>query len=96
MLTKANDVVPVYRHWNGLSDNYLSGNAIAPNSTTDTYQTSVPVGGVNDPDSKLYPFKYKTSDYPLRTETSELIALDTANFFVHADGDKAARWVLQG
>ncbi len=90
VLTKANYVLPVYRHWNGLSDNYLLGDTIYENADTATYQTSVPDGWVDDPYSKLYPFKYKTSDYPLHIATNKLIALDTSVFFATADAEAAA------
>ncbi len=90
VLTKANDLVPEYKHWKRRRDNYLLGDVIHPNPQTGTYQTSVPQGAVNDADSKLYPFKYKTSDYPLRTASNQLIALDTSVFFATADADAAA------
>jgi len=89
VLTKANDLTPVYRHWDRFSDNYLLGDVILPNPQTGTYQTSVPRGSVDDAASKLYPFKYKTSDYPLHTASSKLIALDTSVFFATADADAA-------
>jgi hypothetical protein len=91
-LVKANDVTPVYRHWNRKSDNYLLGDSAVGiyNGETETYQTSVPDGAVDDQDSKLYPFKYKTSDYPLHTRSDKLIALSTATFFATADADQAA------
>ncbi len=57
--------------------------------TTGTYHTSAPDGAVDDANSKLYPFKYKTSDYPMRTDSDQLIALDTSVFFATADADAA-------
>ena len=90
MLVKANDQVPVYRYWNRASDNYLLFDEVYEDPETGTYHTSIPDGAVNDPNSKLYPFKYKTSDYPLRTESNQLIALDTSVFFATADAEAAA------
>ncbi|MDX2416175.1 MAG: hypothetical protein QNK19_01810 [Xanthomonadales bacterium] len=90
VLLKANDQVPVYRYWNRASDNYLLFDAVYEDLETGTYHTSVPDGATNDPSSKLYPFKYKTSDYPLRTESNQLIALDTSEFFATADAEAAA------
>jgi hypothetical protein len=87
--TKANDLVPVYRHWNRASDNYLLFDEALENWESGTYPTSVPDGDVSDPNSKLYPFKYKTSDYPIRTGSNQLIALDTRVFFATADADAA-------
>ena len=90
VLLKANNQVPVYRYWNRASDNYLLFDVAFEDWETGTYHTSVPDGAVDDPNSKLYPFKYKTSDYPLRTESSQLIALDTSVFFATADAEAAA------
>lgn len=89
VLSKANDLTPVYRHWDRHSDNYLLGETIYMNWETGTYETSVPRGSVDDSTSKLYPFKYKTSDYPLNIESNMLIALDTSVFFATADADAA-------
>jgi hypothetical protein len=86
---KQNDQVPVYRHWNRASDNYLLFDTVYEDPETNTYHTSVPDGAVDDPNSKLYPFKYKTSDYPMRTDSNQLIALDTSVFFATADADAA-------
>ncbi len=90
VLTKANNLLPVYRHWNGQSDNALLYDEIAVDPQTGTVHTSVPDGAVDDPDSMLYPFKYKTSDYPRHIASNRLIALDTSVFFVTADADAAA------
>jgi cytochrome c len=90
VLVKANNQVPVYRYWNRASDNYLLFDEVYEDLETGTYHTSTPDGAVNDSNSKLYPFKYKTSDYPLRTESNQLIALDTSVFFATADAEAAA------
>ena len=55
---------------------------------TGRYPTSRPLGDVDDPDSKLYAFKYKTAQQPMANSTGQLIALDTSVFF--ATGDAAA------
>ena len=91
VLTKANNLTPVYLHWNRASDNYLLGDVILPNTVTGTYQTSVPQGSVEDSASMLYPFKYKTSDYPLHSAENKLIALDTSVFFATAEADAAVK-----
>lgn len=93
--TKANDLVPEYRHWNRASDNYLLFDEVQEDWETGTHHTSVPDGGVDDANSKLYPFKYKTSDYPMRTASNQLIALDTSVFFATADAEAATRAGLQ-
>jgi nitrate reductase cytochrome c-type subunit len=91
---KANNLVPVYRYWNRASDNYLLFDEVLEDWETGTYHTSIPDGAADDPNSKLYPFKYKTSDYPLRTESNQLIALDTSVFF--ASDDAAEDSVIAG
>jgi hypothetical protein len=89
VLTKANNVMPRYKFWDRWSTNYILGDVAQIDPETGTYATSRPQGDVTD--GKLYPFKYKTSDYPLRTASKELIALDTSVFFATADADAAAR-----
>lgn len=89
VLTKANNLIPEYRFWNRYSTNYLLGDVVLLDPATGVYATSRPQGDIND--GKLYPFKYKTSDYPLRTVTQELIPLDTSVFFATADADAAVR-----
>ncbi|MBF0266661.1 MAG: hypothetical protein HQL46_15470 [Gammaproteobacteria bacterium] len=95
VLTKANNVIPRYKFWNRYSDNYLLGDVIHPDAVTGIYSTSKPDGSIDDPNSKLYPFKYKTSDYPLHEASSRLIAMDTSVFFATADADAAALSGLQ-
>jgi hypothetical protein len=90
VLIKANDLMPKYLHWNRYTDNYNLGEFIYMNLEAGTYQTSVPQGSVDDTDSKLYPFKYKTSDYPLNINSNMLIPLDTSVFFATANADEAA------
>jgi len=82
---KANDLMPKYRFWNRLSDNYLLGDVAVVDSHTGRYPTSRPIGDVADPDAKLYAFKYKTALQPITNSTSQLIALDTSVFFATAD-----------
>ncbi len=89
VVVKANNLKPVYRFWNGLSENYMLGEIAGIDPATGAYPTSRPDGSIND--GKLYPFKYKTSDYPLRTASQELIPLETSVFFASADADAAAR-----
>jgi len=88
VMDKLNDLAPEYRFWNRLSDNYLLGDVAAVDPQTGRYPTSRPLGDVDDPDSKLYAFKYKTAQQPMANSTGQLIALDTSVFF--ATGDAAA------
>lgn len=89
VLTKANDLTPEYLFWNGFSTNYVLTDVAPFDAEKGTYATSRPEGDVTD--GKLYPFKYKTSDYPIRTASQELIPLDTSVFFATADADAAAQ-----
>ena len=88
VMDKLNDLLPEYRFWNRLSDNYLLGDVASVDPQTGRYPTSRPLGDVDDPDSKLYAFKYKTAQQPMANSTGQLIALDTSVFF--ATGDAAA------
>lgn len=78
--TKANDVTPVYQWWNGTSDSMLLGDANLTPAADGTYPTSRPVGSVNDPDARLFPFKYKTATQPMRTANKMLIGIDTLDY----------------
>lgn len=91
---KANDLVPVCRHWNGTSRNALLELPVAMDPATGRYPTSLPVGGVDDPDAKLYAFKHKTAVQPMDRSTRKLIALDTSVFFTTGDADEAVRMGL--
>ena len=86
---KANNLMPKYKFWNGESTNYNLYDEAVIDPETGNYPTSRPVGDVADPDSKLYPFKYKTSDYPILIGTQQLIALDTYEF-LRVSGDYVA------
>jgi nitrate reductase cytochrome c-type subunit len=83
--TKANDLIPKYRHWNKYNTNYLLGDVAVLDPATGAYPTSRPAGGINDLASKLYPFKYKTAEQPITLGSRQLIALDTSYFFATAD-----------
>ena len=93
--SKANDLTPVYLHWNRASENYLLYDKVFEDWWSGTHHTSVPDGAVDDASSKLFPFKYKTSDYPMRTASDQLIALDTSVFFATADADAATKSGLE-
>jgi hypothetical protein len=94
-LTKANNLVPEYRFWNHTNRNYLLGEVAELDPGTGRYPTSRPIGGIDDPASELYPFKYKTAEQPLASRTSQLIALDTSVFFASGDADAATRQGLE-
>jgi hypothetical protein len=86
---KANHLIPSYRFWNRLNENYLLHDVAKIDPATGRYPTSRPHGWVGDPLSKLYPFKYKTAQQPIANRTSQLIALDTSVFFATGDPGSA-------
>ncbi len=90
---KASDLVPKYRFWNRYSYNYILKDPAELDPATGAYPTSRPDGGVDDtsPDNRLYPFKYKTAEQPMRDKSGELIPLDTSVYFHTTGVDAAAR-----
>jgi len=93
--TKANNLVPEYRFWNHTNRNSLLGEVAEIDPATGRYPTSRPIGDIDDPASKLYPFKYKTAEQPLASRTGQLIALDTSVFFATGDVEAAVRQGLE-
>ncbi|ABS24984.1 MopE-related protein [Anaeromyxobacter sp. Fw109-5] len=87
--TSANDLLPRYAFWNRYSNSGLLFDTPALDPATGAYPTSRPVGGINDTASKLYPFKYKTSNVPFATNRGQFIALDTSTFFATGNATQA-------
>lgn len=87
--TSANDLLPRYAFWNRYSNSGLLFDTPALDPATGAYPTSRPVGGINDTASKLYPFKYKTSNVPFATSRGQFIALDTSTFFATGNATQA-------
>lgn len=83
---KAADLTPKYKWWNRLSDNYLLGDdaSITYDAALEIYPTSRPFGtfDLDDTDTKIYPFKYKTANQPMITDNNVLAALDTFVYMV--------------
>jgi len=77
---KEGNLIPEYRFWNRLSDNYLLGDdaSLTYDAVKGTYPTSSPIGDVGE--GKLYPFKYKRANQPMTVADSRLIALDTFEY----------------
>lgn len=81
-ITLANDLTPKYAFWDGTSfgSNLLDTPVL--DAATGAYKVSRPNGAINGPaGTKLYPFKYKTSEVPLDTDRNKLIAIDTSIYF---------------
>jgi len=79
--TKANNLTPKYLHWDGTSWGYNLKDPAVFDSKTGAYQVSRPQGGINDADSKLYPFKYKTAKQAYAGSLNMLIAIDTSKYW---------------
>ncbi len=89
--TMAGDLAPAYRWWNGFSDNYVLYDQARPDPATGRIPTSKPMGAIDDPGAKLYPFKYKTALQPIDATENILIALDTSVYFTTGDAQAAAQ-----
>ncbi|MCX8031524.1 MAG: hypothetical protein N3A59_08120 [Thermodesulfovibrionales bacterium] len=89
--TLLNNVKPVYKFWNMYSYGYSLGEIISIDPLTGKYPTSRPDGSINDPQSKLYPFKYKTANQPIATRVNKLIPLDTSVYFASGDPHAATK-----
>ncbi len=83
--TLAGDLIPRYKWWNGTSTAYLLHDPAEIDQATNRIPTSRPVGAVNDDQSRLFPFKYKTALQPLADSQNTLIALDTSVYFATGD-----------
>lgn len=90
-ITRAGNVIPVYKFWNKYSYAYNLGEVATFDPVTGAYPTSRPIGGINDPQSKLYPFKYKRANYPIATNLSKLIAMDTSVYWATGDWNAATK-----
>jgi hypothetical protein len=91
--TKANNLKPVYRHWNGTSWGSNLKDAATYDSSLAVYLISRPEGVISDTTTatKLYPFKYKTADQPYAASLRMLIGLSTASYFADGVYDTAVK-----
>lgn len=82
---RANNIKPAYLFWDGTS--WVSDLNDIPvlDPATGKYKISRPNGGINTANTKIYPFKYKTSRQPRHLATGKLIALNTSIYFKTAD-----------
>ncbi|HEY6872740.1 MAG TPA: chitobiase/beta-hexosaminidase C-terminal domain-containing protein [Geobacteraceae bacterium] len=89
-LTLNNDLMPKYAFFNGTSWGINMFDTPVLDPATGTYKIDRPNGTINDPvGTKLYPFKYKTSEMPLNTYRNTLIAVDTSKYFATGIVDDA-------
>lgn len=90
-VTIANNLKPVYKFWNSTSWGYSLGDPASIDPATGRYPTSRPIGGINDANSKLYPFKYKTAVRPYASNLGILIPVDTKVYFGTGNADAAIK-----
>jgi len=80
---KANNLTPQYKFWNRKSFNALLYDIATLDPVTAAYPTSRPDGAIDGPlGTKLYAFKYKTAEQPMRDANKVLIALDTKYYML--------------
>jgi mono/diheme cytochrome c family protein len=84
-VVKKNNLKPVYAFFDGTSWVYDLNDPSVLDSATGAYKISRPNGGINTANTKIYPFKYKTSTQPRHTASGKLIALNTSVYFKTAD-----------
>ena len=82
---KANNIKPVYLFWDGTSWASDLNDAPVIDAATGKIKISRPNGGINTANTKIFPFKYKTSLQPRHIASGKLIALNTSVYFKTAD-----------
>ena len=85
------DFRPVYAWWNGGGDRYLIGDKIDPERVTNLTR---PLGGINDPNALIWPFKVHTARQPYDVINQYLLVPMTAGdggFWESFDWDSAFR-----
>ncbi|MBO8168711.1 MAG: tetrathionate reductase family octaheme c-type cytochrome [Thermoanaerobacteraceae bacterium] len=82
----AKDVTPTYAWYNGKVDRYLVGDPINENGVT---VLAKPVGSIDDPDAKIYPFKVMKGKQPADAKYNYLLTPNVVGFWQHFDWDKA-------
>ena len=85
------DFMPDYAWYNGNADRYLLGDKIDPTTTTVLNQ---PLGDINDPTAKIWPFKIHTARQIYDSELNILLQPKTVGeggYWTDFDWDKAAR-----
>lgn len=87
----ANNLTPEYRFWNGSAQGYSLYDQATFDPERGTYPITRPLGAIDDAESKLFPFKYKTAEQPYIPRSNQLLALNTSIFFVQGQLDPAVR-----
>ncbi|GAW94121.1 tetrathionate reductase family octaheme c-type cytochrome [Calderihabitans maritimus] len=82
----AKDVVPTYAWYNGKVERYIVGDPINPDGVT---VLAKPVGSIDDPNAKIYPFKVMKGKQPADAKNNILLTPNVLGFWKHFDWDKA-------
>jgi hypothetical protein len=87
---KGQNVTPVYRWFNGQTAFYQFGD---PSQTGPSGRIPLaePLGDIQDPDAKLYAFKYHQGYQPMDPDTGRLLPLKIGKFFESGRIDEAVR-----
>ncbi len=86
--TRAADVVPTYRWFDGTSEVYVLGQSPTLNANGE-YEFGVPLGSVSSPGAKLYPMKEHRSVAARLNSTGQMIPHSTEVFFRTGDFTQA-------
>ena len=90
VLTRAANVIPDYLFDNGTSAFYEFGDpyTLGPRERV---VMSTPLGSIQDPDAKIYPFKHHTAMQPFDRSTNAIIPLKLGMLFQTGDPDASIR-----
>lgn len=81
------NVVPTYTWYNGKVERYLLGDPVNSDGPT---VLARPLGSINDPQAKIYPFKLMRGKQPADAENGYLLVPNVVNgFWSHHDWQKA-------
>ena len=94
-IERGQNLKPVYLWWNGISYGqqtdvpavFNKDNKYAPNKTTkpDYVTLFAPVGSINDPKAKIYPFRYHYAKLPLDPVTGKFFPAKAGYVFMTGD-----------
>ncbi len=85
------NITPDYFWFNGLASHYVMGDKIDPETVT---MITEPMGDINDPDARIWPFKIHTAKQVYDTEYNHLLQPKTygqGGYWTEFDWDQALR-----
>jgi len=81
VITRASNVEPEYRFWDGTSYISFFGDAVVTDATSGNVIMAAPNGAVNTAGAKIFPFKVHQAMQPKRTDDNSLIGLKMGVLF---------------